>query len=98
MIYIDGAFDIFHIGHISALKQARLLGDFVIVGMHDDETVKKIRGEEYPILTLHERVLPVLACKYVDEVVLGAPLHLTHDLIKTLNISKVVEGFKAAIQ
>ncbi len=36
VVYIDGAFDIFHIGHISALKKAKEMGDFVIAGLHDD--------------------------------------------------------------
>ena len=63
------------------------------MGLHDDHTVNLHRGE-YPILTLHERVLPVLACKYVDEVVIGAPYHVSKDLITTLNISLVVEGMK----
>ena len=83
----------FHIGHIQALKEAKSLGDFVIVGLHDDQTIYKSKGE-YPVLTLHERVLPVLACRHVDEVVIGAPYRVSKDLIKTLNISLVVEGIK----
>lgn len=40
-------------------------------------------------MSLHERVLNVLSCKYVDEVVLGAPFELTSDLLKTLNVGVV---------
>ena len=43
------------------------------------------------MLSLHERVLNVLACKYVDEVVIGAPWFVTEDLIKSFNIQLVVE-------
>ena len=41
IIYIDGDFDILHIGHIQALKAAKSLGNFVYVGVHDDDTVRK---------------------------------------------------------
>ena len=52
---------------------------------------KYYRGEQYPIVSLHERVLCCLSCKHVDDVVIGAPFILTESLIKSLNISKVVE-------
>lgn len=67
-MYCDGAFDMFHIGHASTLEKAKALGSFLIVGVHDDETVNRVKGANYPIATLHERVLCVCACKHVDEV------------------------------
>ena len=41
-----GTFDIFHPGHISYLKQAKKLGDYLIVVVARDETVKKVKGEK----------------------------------------------------
>ncbi|PKI38427.1 hypothetical protein CRG98_041207 [Punica granatum] len=41
---------------------------------------------------LHERSLSVLACRYVDEVIIGAPSEITKDMIITFNISLVVHG------
>ncbi|KAF7820558.1 ethanolamine-phosphate cytidylyltransferase-like [Senna tora] len=92
IVYIDGAFDIFHAGHVEILKKARELGDFLLVGIHTDETVSKYRGSRYPIMQLHERSLSVLACRYVDEVIIGAPWEITKDMITTFNISLVVHG------
>ncbi|GMQ07491.1 hypothetical protein CsSME_00051654 [Camellia sinensis var. sinensis] len=46
----------------------------------------------HPIMHLHERSLSVLACRYVDEVIIGAPLEVTRDMITTFNISLVVHG------
>ena len=44
VIYIDGAFDILHAGHIGALFAARRKGDFLMVGLHDDATVNKVHA------------------------------------------------------
>jgi ethanolamine-phosphate cytidylyltransferase len=92
IIYIDGSFDILHIGHVETLRKARELGDFLYVGVHDDKTVNTHRGNNYPILNLQERVFNLLSLKYVDDVVIAAPWKVTADLIKSLKISLVVEG------
>ncbi|MED6157618.1 Ethanolamine-phosphate cytidylyltransferase [Stylosanthes scabra] len=92
IVYIDGAFDLFHAGHVEILKKARQLGDFLLVGIHSDETVSSQRGNHFPIMHLHERSLSVLACGYVDEVIIGAPWEITKDMITTFNISAVVHG------
>ncbi|XP_062115318.1 ethanolamine-phosphate cytidylyltransferase-like [Humulus lupulus] len=92
VVYIDGAFDLFHAGHVEILKSARQLGDFLLVGIHDDQTVSENRRNRYPIMHLHERSLSVLACRYVDEVIIGAPWEVSKDVITTFNISLVVRG------
>ncbi|KAL5769849.1 hypothetical protein ACOSP7_014003 [Xanthoceras sorbifolium] len=92
IVYIDGAFDLFHAGHVEILKNARQLGDFLLVGVHTDQVVSEHRGNHYPIMHLHERSLSVLACRYVDEVIIGAPWEVTKDVITTFNISLVVHG------
>jgi ethanolamine-phosphate cytidylyltransferase len=51
--------------------------------------VNSYKGRNYPVMNIHERVLNVLSCKYVDEVVIGAPFAITQDLLKTLNVSVV---------
>ena len=50
-------------GHISILEKARQQCDYLIVGVHDDETVNEVKGPNYPLLNLHERVLSVLSCR-----------------------------------
>lgn len=92
IVYIDGSFDLLHTGHIETIKRAKALGDYLIVGIHDDKTVNQHKGKNYPIMNLHERTLNVLALKYVDDVIMGAPWTTTEDMIKTLNISVVVQG------
>lgn len=92
VVYIDGAFDLFHAGHVEILKNARQHGDFLLVGIYSDQTVSEYRGSHFPIMHLHERSLSVLACRYVDEVIIGAPWEVTKDMITTFNISLVVRG------
>ncbi|KAK8515556.1 hypothetical protein V6N13_139465 [Hibiscus sabdariffa] len=92
IVYIDGTFDLFHAGHVEILKKARQLGDFLLVGIHADHIVSEQRGMPYPVMHLLERTLGVLACRYVDEVIIGAPWGVTKDMITTFNISLVVHG------
>ncbi|XVE98866.1 hypothetical protein REPUB_Repub03eG0145700 [Reevesia pubescens] len=92
VVYIDGAFDLFHAGHVEILKKARQLGDFLLVGIHTDRIVSEHRWMPYPVMHVHERSLSVLACRYVDEVIIGAPWEVTKDMITTFNISLVVHG------
>lgn len=63
IVYVTGAFDLFHVGHVDFLEQAAKEGDYLIVGLHTDLVVNRYRGANYPIMNLHERVLSVLACK-----------------------------------
>ncbi|KAI3711833.1 hypothetical protein L1987_70381 [Smallanthus sonchifolius] len=92
VVYIDGAFDLFHAGHVEILKRARQLGDFLLVGIYTDQTVSQQRGAHFPLMHLHERSLSVLACRYVDEVIIGAPYEISKGMIKTFNIYLVVHG------
>lgn len=92
IVFIHGSFDLLHNGHIERLKKAKNLGDFLYVGVWTDDTVNYFRGSNYPILSLHERVLMVLACRHADDVVIGTPYQISHDLIKSLNIKKVVHA------
>lgn len=62
-MYVAGAFDLFHVGHLDFLEAAHAQGDFLIVGLHTDLDVNRYKGSNYPIMNLHERVLSVLACK-----------------------------------
>lgn len=92
IVYIDGSFDLLHAGHVQALYEARSLGDFLLVGLHDDASVNAAHGQNHPICSLHERALCVLALGCVDEVILGAPPVVSADLLRSMNISVVVGG------
>lgn len=90
IVYYSASCDLLHPGVIRRLQKAKEQGNFLYVGIWDDEMTKYYCGSNRPLLSLQERVLMALACRYVDDVVIGAPYILTEDLITSLNISKVV--------
>lgn len=70
VVFTNGVFDILHAGHVSILERARALGDFLIVAVNSDASVRRLgKGPERPINPLKDRmrVLAGLAC--VDAVV-----------------------------
>uniref|UniRef100_A0A8C9VSX4 ethanolamine-phosphate cytidylyltransferase n=1 Tax=Scleropages formosus TaxID=113540 RepID=A0A8C9VSX4_SCLFO len=83
IIYVAGAFDLFHIGHVDFLETVYKQAEkpYVIVGLHFDQEVNRYKGKNYPIMNIHERTLSVLACRYVSEVVIGAPYAVGGDLL-----------------
>lgn len=92
VVYAAGAFDLFHAGHVDFLQKCKEIGSFVIVGLHSDWEVNRYKGKNYPIMNLQERVLSLLACKYVSEVIIGAPYTMTEYMINDLKINYVVQG------
>jgi ethanolamine-phosphate cytidylyltransferase len=92
VVYVDGTFDLLHPGHVSFLRKAKELGDFLVVGVHDDPTAETLLVPAMPIMTLQERVLNVLAMKYVDDVIIGAPAVITKELMNQIEPSLVVQG------
>ena len=67
-------------------------GDYLIVGIHSDAVVNRRRGSNLPLMNLHERVLSVLSCRYVDDVLIDAPYEVTPEMIASLRIAEVVHG------
>ena len=82
--------DLFHFGHVNFLKQASEIGDYLIVGIHSDETVQNYKRS--PIMTMEERISVVASCRYVDEVIPNTPLIIDLKWIKKHNIHLVVHG------
>uniref|UniRef100_A0A665VL31 ethanolamine-phosphate cytidylyltransferase n=1 Tax=Echeneis naucrates TaxID=173247 RepID=A0A665VL31_ECHNA len=94
IIYVAGAFDLFHIGHVDFLEAVHKLAQkpYIIVGLHFDQEVNRYKGKNYPIMNVHERTLSVLACRYVSEVVIGAPFAVTKDLLDHFKVDLVCHG------
>eukprot|EP01102_Stenamoeba_stenopodia_P010149 TRINITY_DN3026_c0_g3_i2.p1 TRINITY_DN3026_c0_g3~~TRINITY_DN3026_c0_g3_i2.p1 ORF type:complete len:203 (-),score=36.86 TRINITY_DN3026_c0_g3_i2:271-879(-) len=83
-IWCDGCWDLWHYGHANALRQSKLCGDVLVVGVHSDDEIVKHKG--LPVYRYEERVAMVSACKWVDEIVLDAPYQTT---LATLDQNKI---------
>lgn len=66
--YTQGTFDMFHIGHLNLLKNAKARCDYLVVGVNSDELVKSYKGKDV-IVPLDERMAIVKSIRYVDEVI-----------------------------
>jgi rfaE bifunctional protein nucleotidyltransferase chain/domain len=92
VVFTNGCFDLLHVGHIRYLQAAKALGDFLVLGLNDDASVRRLsKGSERPLTPQAERaeILAALAC--VDAVVIfnqDTPL----DLILTLRPDILVKG------
>ena len=73
VIYADGVFDMYHIGHARVLEQCKKLFKhvYLIVGINKDKDVLKYKGQY--VMTQEERGLIIQHCKWVDELIVGCP-------------------------
>jgi D-beta-D-heptose 7-phosphate kinase/D-beta-D-heptose 1-phosphate adenosyltransferase len=69
VIMSNGCFDLMHTGHITYLQQARALGDYLVIAVNSDESVKLLKGELRPINALQQRMEMLAALECVDWVV-----------------------------
>jgi rfaE bifunctional protein nucleotidyltransferase chain/domain len=79
VVFTNGCFDLLHPGHVRYLEAARALGDVLVVGLNDDDSVRRLKGPGRPILGLPERAEVLAALAAVDHVVAFAedtPLRL----------------------
>jgi D-beta-D-heptose 7-phosphate kinase/D-beta-D-heptose 1-phosphate adenosyltransferase len=91
IVFTNGCFDILHIGHVRLLKQARNLGDYLIVGLNSDKSVTQLKGENRPIFNHYHRKEILESLRYVDEVIIfHEPTPL--ELIKMIKPDILVKG------
>ncbi len=69
VVWTNGVFDVFHIGHLESLRAARAFGDVLIVGVNDDASVRANKGPDRPIFPCAERVALLAALEIVDAIV-----------------------------
>lgn len=70
IVFTNGVFDILHAGHVHFLRQARLLGDVLVVGINTDRSARRLKGKDRPINSERDRASLVAALESVDHVVL----------------------------
>ncbi len=83
IVFTNGVFDLLHVGHVRYLKEARALGDFLLIGVNADASVKRLKGNDRPLQNENDRaeILSSLIC--VDAVVIfsdDTPEKLIHEV------------------
>lgn len=69
IVFTNGCFDILHMGHVTYLKQAKKLGDILVVGINSDASITRLKGRKRPINTLSDRMQLLSELETVDYVV-----------------------------
>lgn len=90
-VYMDGVFDMFHIGHLNAIQQCIKLGNRVIIGVTGDNDASQYKRS--PIINEKQRTDIVANIKHVDLVICPCPLVITEQFLEQYNIDLVVHGF-----
>ncbi len=83
VVFTNGCFDILHVGHVTYLQAAKLLGDVLIVGINSDDSVRRLKGPSRPINNEADRSTVVAAVRSVDYTVIfdeDTPLELITEL------------------
>jgi D-beta-D-heptose 7-phosphate kinase/D-beta-D-heptose 1-phosphate adenosyltransferase len=70
IVFTNGCFDILHRGHLHVLRQAKALGDLLIVAVNSDASVRRIKGPRRPVISQTGRAELIAALEMVDYVVL----------------------------
>jgi choline-phosphate cytidylyltransferase len=92
-IYVDGVYDLFHAGHVTTLKYIKNMYQNVIliVGLISDKDAEKYKRK--PIINENNRLIILESCKYIDRIIMNAPLIIDKKFILKNNIDLVVHGF-----
>tara|TARA_R100000008_G_C3440727_1_gene94270 strand:+ start:100 stop:498 length:399 start_codon:yes stop_codon:yes gene_type:complete len=91
IIFTNGCFDVLHYGHFRLLEFCKSLGDYVIVGLNSDASVRRLKGDNRPINSQEVREFNLRCIKFVDSVIIfdeDTPLKL----IEKIKPNYIVKG------
>lgn len=83
IIFTNGCFDILHKGHITYMKEAKKLGDILIVGMNSDDSARRLKGKDRSINNQESRAAVLASLEFVDYVITfdeDTPFNLIKDI------------------
>ena len=91
-VFVNGTFDVLHLGHLALLNYAKSLGDKLFVAIDSDERVRQHKGPTRPIYDVYQRKVMLLNLKAVDEVEIFSSDEELEMWIKQINPSIMVVG------
>lgn len=83
IVFTNGCYDLFHAGHLELLRKAASCGNVLVVGVNSDKSVKRIKGQQRPIVPETERLAIIGALNFVDYVIAfdeDTPLNLIREI------------------
>ncbi len=113
VVFTNGCFDILHVGHMRYLEEAKEFGDYLIVGVNSDESVKRLKGPTRPINNQEDRAELLTGLKSVDYTVIfteDTPVELIGELKPSIHVkggdykkddlpeTKVVESYGGTVE
>jgi len=69
IVFTNGCFDLLHPGHIDYLEKAAAFGDVLIIGLNDDASIRRLKGDSRPINPLNDRMIMLQGLGAVDLVI-----------------------------
>jgi len=91
IVFTNGCFDLLHPGHVRYLTGARALGDALVVGLNSDESVRRLKGPDRPILRCLERAEVLAGLTAVDHLIVFGE-DTPRDLVAALRPDVLVKG------
>ncbi|RLC56853.1 MAG: D-glycero-beta-D-manno-heptose 1-phosphate adenylyltransferase [Candidatus Cloacimonadota bacterium] len=91
IVFTNGCFDILHLGHIDYLSKAKDLGNILLIGLNTDDSVKRLKGDNRPIIKEQERAIFLASLLFVDGVILFDE-DTPYNLIKGVEPDILVKG------
>lgn len=91
LVFTNGCFDLLHRGHVEYLQQARGLGDLLVVGLNSDDSVRRLKGPDRPVVAEADRAAILCGLQDVDFVTLF-PESSVEPLVAALLPDVLVKG------
>lgn len=91
IVFTNGCFDLLHLGHVRYLREAKKLGDILIIGLNSDSSVRALKGSQRPYISELERAEILASLECVDYVVIFTELR-PDNLIKIIKPDVHVKG------
>ena len=92
LVFTNGCFDLIHRGHVAYLNEAKSLGDFLVIGLNSDSSVKKLdKGANRPFNNENDRAFVLDNLKAVDYVIIFSE-DTPYNLIKNITPDYLVKG------
>lgn len=91
VVFTNGCFDLLHVGHLDYLQKTSLLGNILIVGLNSDDSIKRLKGNDRPIIPFEQRAKFLSFLPFIDYII-GFDEDTPIELIKKIKPDILVKG------